>query len=284
MANTWIIIQIAGVVIGFIIVYSLLQFLVSIHPPRVYSSKTPLDYGIPYEKVTFTTSDGIALSGWLLSSPRAKATIIIGHGYPFDKGNIFPVTKFLYPQYNLLFYDHRYFGESGGKITTVGLNEVEDVNAAVKFTKKRFPKQPLALYGFSLSAAAMLMAQPPAQAVIADSPYADLERMINHIYFYFGPLKWPFVKITSVLGKIFLKVSPADVSPAKAVAQSTIPMFIIHGAKDSQIPVENAYALKESNPAIELWIVEGADHGQAYALFPEEYQRKIHSFLRKHMK
>jgi|TARA_Y100000310_G_C20686821_1_gene819544 pimeloyl-ACP methyl ester carboxylesterase len=285
VTTSWIIIRSVVIVIGFILVYSLLQFFIGIHPPRYYDKHTPTDYDLEYENVSFATSDGITIKGWILESKNADRTIIVGHGYPFDKGNIFPVAKFLYPEYNLLFYDHRYFGESEGRITTVGIHEIKDVKAAVKFVQGKFGKEkPIALYGFSLSASAMLMAQPKVNAIIADSPYADLERMIIRTYFYFGPLKWPFVKTTSFLGKVFFKISPKDISPAKAIKKSTIPTLIIHGEKDSQILVENAHVLKESNPKIDLWIIEGADHGQAQALFTGEYEKRVKSFLQKHMK
>ncbi|MBU2633992.1 MAG: alpha/beta hydrolase [Nanoarchaeota archaeon] len=278
------VIIIIGVIIGVIILFSLLQFFISIHPPRYYDPSTPKDYGLKYENVSFVTSDKIKIKAWLISSEKANGTIIIGHGYPFNKGNILPVVKFLHPDYNLLFYDHRYFGESEGKITTVGLKEVEDVKVAVNFVRERFGKKPIALYGFSLSASAMLMAKQQVNAIVADSPYADLGKMINHIYSIFGPLKFPFVITTNLLAKIFFGMWPKEVSPALAIKNYDVPILLIQGEKDSQIPVENAYALKESNPNIELWIVKGADHGWAYALYKNEYEKRVKDFLKKYMK
>jgi pimeloyl-ACP methyl ester carboxylesterase len=274
---------IIGIIIGFILIYSLLQFLISIHPPRFYDLNTPSNYGLKYENISVLTSDKIKIKGWLIKSDKANGTVIVGHGYPFDKGNILPVAKFLYPDYNIIFYDHRYFGESSGKISTVGYKEVEDVKAVVNFAKNKFPGKPIALYGFSLSGSAMLMAKTNVNAIIADSPYAELNKMIEHTYFYFGSLKFPFVITTKFYAKIFLNIDPKKVSPVKAVKNLNTPIFVIHGEKDSQIPVENAYALKESNPNIELWIVENTDHGYSYAINPKEYEKRVKSFLKKHM-
>jgi len=270
--------------VGLIILLSFLQFFIGIHPPRYYDRTSPKDYGLKYENISFKTSDNVTIKGWLLVSDKSNGTVIVGHGYPFDKGNIFPVAKFLYPDYNLLLYDHRYFGESSGKVTTGGFRESRDVNAAVKFVKDRFGESnPVALYGFSLSASAMLMAKPNVNAIIADSPYADLNRMVKRMFFLFGPLKFPFVFTTDLLTRIFFKTSLRDVSPANAVKGYHVPILLIHGEKDSQIPVENAYAIKESNPNIELWVVKGADHGFSYALAKDEYHKRIKSFLTKHM-
>jgi fermentation-respiration switch protein FrsA (DUF1100 family) len=282
--NSFLIAKIILYIIGFVIVVSLMQFLLSIHPPRYKSVDTPDNYGLKYENVSFKTSDGIIIHGWLLRSEKANGTVIIGHGYPFDKGNILPVVKFLYPEYNLLLYDHRYFGKSSGKISTMGIKEVEDVKAAVDFVQERFGKnKPIALYGFSLSASSMLMAKTKVNAIISDSAYANLENMVNHVYKMFGPLRYPFVQVTNLLSIIFLRVHPREISPANAAKESNTPILIIHGEKDSQIPVENAYELKESRPDAEFWIAEGAEHGYAYALYKDEYENKVKDFLKKNM-
>ena len=131
------VIKIIVTVIIFIIVLSFLEFFISIHPPRFRSQRTPAEYNIPYENVSFKTSDGITIKGWLIKSKKANSTVIVGHGYPFDKGNILTVGRFLYPDFNLLFYDHRYFGESSGLVSTVGIKEVEDVKAAIEFVKNK---------------------------------------------------------------------------------------------------------------------------------------------------
>lgn len=273
------------IIIAFILALSLMQFLISIHPPRFHDPDIPSNHGLEYEDISFITSDKIKIKAWLISSEKAKGTVIIGHGYPFNKGNILGVGKFLYPDYNLLFYDHRYFGESSGLITTTGLKEVEDVKAAVDFIHKRFGKEkPIALYGFSLSGSAMLMSKIKVNAIIADSAYADLENMVKHIYNKFGVFKSPFVITTNFLSIIFFNIHPKKVSPALAIKDSTTPILIIHGDKDNQIPVENAYLLKKSNPNIELWIVKNSNHGEAYALYKEKYERTIKDFLKKHMK
>lgn len=277
-----LVIKIIVTVVGAILFISILQFILNIHPPRFHDKHVPADFGLEHEDVSFITEDGITIRGWLIESDKANGTVIIGHGYPFDKANVLPVMRFLHPNYNLLFYDHRYFGESEGRISTVGFREVEDVKAAVKFVKKR-GDGPIGLFGFSLSASSMLMADVDVNAIIADSPYADLDRMVKHVYSLFGPFKIPFVLTTNILAKITFGVYPKEISAADAILGKTTPIFVIHGDKDSQIPVENSHALKEANPNIELWIVKGADHGQVIGLQKKEYQRRVKDFLKKHM-
>ena len=219
--------RIAIYIVVFIIFLSLFQFILTIHPFRFYSKETPQTYDIPYETVSFMTEDGLQLKGWLIESKKANGTVIVGHGYPFDKGNIFPVARFLYPQYNVLLYDHRYFGESEGKITTVGIKETKDVESAIEFIQEKYPNKPIALYGFSLSGSSMLLAKPDVTAIVADSAYADLHRMTKHIYKLFGPLKFPFVWLSELYGRIVFGVSLKKVSPANAMRDYDVPILVI---------------------------------------------------------
>ena len=149
----------------------------------------------------------------------------------------------------------------------------------IPIQKKFGPHHKIAHYGFSMSAAAMLMAETDAAAIIADSSYANLENMIKRQYSLFGPFKFPFVQATNLYTLLFFGMHPRGISPRDAVTGKSIPILIIHGSEDSQIPVENAHSLKEANPASELWIVEGTDHLQAASLRKTAYQKRIRAFL-----
>ena len=162
--------------------------------------------------------------------------------------------------------------------------EVEEFKDGTSLTGRlNGDNEDIALYGFSLSASAMLMSKQDINAVIADSAYADLEMMVEHVFSIFGPLKFIFAKSMNIVSKLFLGTSPRYISPANSIKDSKTAILVIHGSKDSQIPVENAYKLKASNPSIELWIVENADHGQAYALYRKAYEARIKDFLKKNM-
>ncbi len=242
--------------------FSAFRGLNLVKPFKIISRNLP---ETKFEQVSFKTEDGIDIAGWWIPGNSDK-TIIVGHGYPFDKGNIYSATKWLSPDYNLLYYDHRSFGESKGRITTGGVREVKDVEAAVDFAQTK-TKGPIGLFGFSLSAAAMLMADhSQVKALVADSTYASLGNIIDHIYSVFGPLKLPFVMTTEVLGRIFLGPNPP--SPAKAIAKTSVPILIIHGKKDTQIPVENAYQLFQAanKETTELILFDSGDHGQSLVI------------------
>jgi len=265
---------------------SLYAFYIYVYPPKYISNYTPKDYGLDYEKVYFKTSDGLNLCGWLIVSPRKNVpTIICCHGYPFDKGNIMGLVKFLYPDYNLFLFDFRAMGESEGKFTTIGYNETKDVKAAINYLKIRGFRKFGAL-GFSLGAAALIMAdEKDIKAIISDSSFSNLNSVMDLIFEHFGPFKWPLTNLIKMWTKLFLKIDMSNVSPLKQIKDIKTPIFFIHGENDTEIPVSHSRFLYNEASALnsdtELWIVKDANHGDAYFLYPEQYSRKVKSFLNK---
>lgn len=58
-------------------------------------------------------------------------------------------------------------------------------------------------------------------------------------------------------------------------------IFFIHVATDTSIPLSDVQKLyhAESKPLNKLWVIDGADHTQAYKTNPEDYIDKITSFF-----
>ena len=83
---------------------------------RFETDDDPKKYGLDYESVSFPTSDGLTLRGWFIPAATVLreglqqgemawntcATILVGHGYPFDKANILRHALFLHPRFHLL--------------------------------------------------------------------------------------------------------------------------------------------------------------------------------------
>ncbi len=273
---------------AFLVVYAALSFLLHIHPLRVRSHTTPGDLGLAYEDVRFLTADGVRLAGWWIPASNATGTIIIGHGYPFDKGNVLPAYRFLHPRFNLLFYDHRSFGKSGGHFTTAGAREARDVEAAKTYVQTRLGGvHPIGFLGFSLSAAAMLQSDlTGVRALVADSSYANLADLMQSSFpFLPGPLARFVVGIERGLARLFFGFDPARVRPDLAAARLAVPTLLIHGAKDTQIPTAHSRAIFSHAPKdlVTLWIVEGADHGAAHHARPEEYEERVMAFFSEHL-
>jgi len=290
-------------ILGIIIFLPLLNLLLGVHPPRFQTDDNPKRYGLDYEEVVFPTSDGLTLRGWFIPAASASlepsgkgemarntcATILVGHGYPFDKANILRHALFLHPRFHLFVFDFRYFGESDGAYTTAGLLETRDVQAAVEYVKSRSDVNPerIGAMGFSMSASAfMLTKHPDIKAIVADSPYATLEGLIARQFFFFpGFTKWPFVTLTKLYARLLLGVRVSDAAPTDVVKDLNAPLLIIHGDADSQIPLEHSQVIyANANPdKTQFWIVPGADHGFAHGLEGPRYEVRVREFFEQHL-
>jgi len=70
--TVWIII-----VLFVIILFSLLNFLMSIHPIKLGHKRVPSELNLEYENVSFKTSDNLILRGWFIPSNYSDAVIIV---------------------------------------------------------------------------------------------------------------------------------------------------------------------------------------------------------------
>jgi uncharacterized protein len=290
-------------ILGLMVLLPFFNFLLGVHPPRFGTDDSPKRHGLDYESVSFATSEGLTLRGWFIPAATASlepsgqgemawntcATILVGHGYPFDKANILRHALFLHPRFHLLVFDFRYFGESDGAYTTAGLLETRDVQAAVEYVKSRSDVNPerIGALGFSMSASAFILTRhQDVKAIVADSPYATLEGIIARQFFFLpGFTKWPLVALTKLYARLFLGVRVSDAAPADVVQDLNAPLLIIHGDADSQIPLEHSqeiYANADPDKT-KLWIVPGADHGFAHGLEGPRYELWVRQFFEQNL-
>lgn len=269
----------------FLILLSLLTFYISIHPQKIITNLEPSDLGLNYEEVAFKSSDGIKLSGWFIPNNKAKATIIVMHGYPADKANLLGIAEFLAKDFNVFLFDFRSFGKSEGSYTTAGYLEKNDLLGAIDYLKKEKNITKIGLFGFSMGGAVALMTtHKNVKVIVTDSTYAKLSHMVEHMYRIFLIFKHPLAYLTRFYGILFLKIDIDKVNPVDAIGKLDVPVLLIHAEKDSQIPVSEAYLLHNANKKAELWIVEDADHGMTHSIRPEEYIQRVVGYFTDNLK
>ena len=275
-------------IVAIVIFLSLLNFFLSVRPLKFKTGLPPDKLGLKYENVSFTTEDGLEIKGWYLPAEvKTNKTIIVTHGYPFDKQNVLAPMSFLQKKFNMLLFDFRYFGESEGAYTSVGYHEQKDFLAAVKWLKAEKKTKEIGTFGFSLGAATSLMANSPdVKAIVADSSYATLDRMVERTYFFLpGPTKAPLVWLSKAYAKFFLGWDTGDVRPLDEIPKIKAQILFIHGEDDFQIPPENSQLLYDSSnkSRTELWMVSGAGHGRALSIYRREYEKRVIEFFEKNL-
>ncbi len=271
-------------VVIWLILVSLLTFYMSIRPAKMITNLLPSDFGLEYGEVAFKSADGIKLSGWFIPHNKTKSAIIVMHGYPVEKGDLLGIAIFLSKDFHVFLFDFRYFGKSEGSYTTAGYLETNDLLGAIEYLQKEKNITKIGLYGFSLGGAVALMTNHSnIKAIVTDSTYAKLSNMVEHIYRIFFIFKYPLVYLTKLYGILFLGMNIDEASPVNGIKNSKIPILLIHAEKDSEIPLKEAYLLKEANPKAELWIIKYADHGKSYASNVEKYEEKVIGFFEENL-
>ena len=147
-----------------------------VHPTRIVPDRFP---HAAYQNVQFSTSDGLRLSGWYIP-PQNGALVIFVHGLNANRTELLDEADFITAAgYGALLFDLRNHGESEGNVTTMGLDEVRDVQAAAAFARQTAGlDSPLALFGHSMGGATVLLAAvkiPEIRAVIAESAYTSVD-------------------------------------------------------------------------------------------------------------
>jgi len=277
----------AGIVV-FLLASSLTTFLSAIYPNTITTEVTPKDFGYQYTNTTITTEDNRALDAWVVSNKKNKHAslrplIIVLHGYPADKGDVLGATMHLAKMFDLLYIDFRGLGNSEDSLSTLGLHEKKDLQAAIAYAKREGYEN-IGLWGFSVGGAVSLMQAPghdSIEATVAVSSYANLTQLASDVY--------PIPILGNVLAQlyrgwawIFFGADIANVAPERSVRNYNEPVFVIHPRGDTTVPFSHAQKLQNAladNPDAAFWFPDGT-HGQ----YPQEvYKQKVKDFFDSHL-
>ncbi|MBI4677113.1 MAG: alpha/beta hydrolase [Elusimicrobia bacterium] len=267
-----------------------------LYPPKKAPLETfPEVYGLPYEKVSFRTSDDLTLRGWFIPSRTGEErTLIMCHGWGDNKGYLLERTSFLAQTagFNLLYFDNRSHGESDGRLTTIGCLETIDFEAAIGFLKENRPSslQRLGVFGMSMGAAVAILSMPKhpeIKAAVFESPFPDYPKVVRR--WAWNNMRVPyFPMILLTLFMLRLRVGIPEVddySPISFIRRiAPRPIFIVGGSEDLLMPPEDVLSLYEAADQPKcLWIVPGAAHGECRARAQTEYEERVATFFRTHL-
>lgn len=229
---------------------------------------TPKDRGLVFENVTFSTSDQVKLHGWFLPVAKGqsvKGTVVFSHGNAGSIGHHLPFTDWL-PRngYQLLMYDYRGFGKSGGAPSREGL--IRDVEAAFAYslTRKDIAGGKIYSFAHSLGGAKSIVALtrtkvPGLRAVITDGTFASYEGMA-----------------TIMAGNFGKNLVSDELSPKSVVGKLPVPLLMIHGTADEVVPLSQGKELyAAARPRKTFYEVPGGRHGDSLARNNGEYRKKM---------
>lgn len=250
------------------------------------------DSASSWEPARATAADGVELDGWLFTprEPNGSGVILL-HGVGDTRsGMAYHATYLLQDGFTVVMPDARGHGSSGGSVISYGIRESADVHAWADWLFRARPIARLYGLGQSMGAAVLLESlprEPRFRAVAADCSFDTFEDIAYYRLEHASGLSrwasWPVVQTGFLYARLVYGLDLRKASPATAIRSTSVPVLLIHGTADANIPPGESVALHALNPqSTTLWLVPGAQHVSALSARPEEYVRRVTDWFRSH--
>ena len=235
--------------------------------------------GSHYERVTFTTSDGLELAGWYVPSKNGAAVI----AFPGRNGPQAQTRMLARHGYGVLLFDRRGQGESEGDPHAFGWEGEKDIKAAIAFLKQRPDVDPERIGGIGLSVGGELMLQAAAEtddlkAVVSEGAgsrsVGEFREMPDA-----APLQHVVETMITAGNSLFANSPPPPQMQDIIHRIAPRPVFIIwapHGVDTEALNPEYFKAAREPKT---LWEIPESKHVGGLQARPEEYERRVVGFF-----
>jgi fermentation-respiration switch protein FrsA (DUF1100 family) len=231
-------------------------------------------------RVGFESTDGLLIAGFWTAAPAplhgdipnphwGRKTLLICPGSRGGKSSYLALASpFLDDGYNVLTFDFRGQGQSGGQLVSFGDRERRDVLGAVRWLRQNHPMESrrIVAVGMDTGGAALLAAAADpsnqgraldALAVIGCYDRFDQFAASAARVSFPPPLQWLIVPIAVPLACVQTGADLRHFSPAAdAAAVSPRPILFVHGQRDSVITLDRGQSLFDAAnaPKSYLWL------------------------------
>lgn len=241
------------------------------------------------ENVEIKSPNGYLLKGFLLKAKENNGkTIIISHGVTVSRySSIKYALIFINLGYDVLIYDQRCHGESGGKFISYGFYERYDLKAMVDYIKKaKGPDSIIGIHGESMgSGIALLYAgsiEDGADFYIIDCAYSNFQEefifRINEGTRFHSSILVPLTNLFLLIrGGYRLK----DINPIKYIKNIKSPVLFITSTGDTYIPPKMTMDLYEAKQGPKsIYLAPNGDHAQSFSKNQEKYKEIVGRFIK----
>lgn len=229
----------------------------------------PPSLGLPIQRVEITTEDAVKLAGWVIPAESPSPLwLLVCHG---NAGNLSEFDRPLHYAglrqlgLNLLAFDYRGYGESGGTPSEAGL--YRDADAAYRYltNQRGVPANRIVIFGHSLGSAVAvdLASRVPSAGLILEGAFTSATDRGQELYPYI-PVRWIAKSRFSSVGKI---------------ARMTVPKLFLHANGDEVIPLAHGRRLYEAASPPKTFVELRGGHGDAFDVDSMTYFGSIANFL-----
>lgn len=263
-----------------------------LHPQiaRFAELKFPVDPGANGDRpdvVTLTNLSGHKLAGWVFASPTNHGVVLVGDGNATGIAQTYLYNRHLLRQgFNVVVLSYQGYDAIGGRASLSSLSW--DIKQFYTFCKNRFPKQPIALVGESLSAGTFFCfgSRHPDVACMVLEGVVDLKHVaftqVNEscLLRVLYPISAPFALIISA-------TVPSDLNARSALRLNpAVPALFIHHPRDPVTPYTDARRIFENYTGPKEFIVPNLDEHRGFHMTGYSdlaVREKVLSFLRRYL-
>jgi uncharacterized protein len=205
-------------------------------------------------EVSFETTDGLRLTGWLASptepSPDRGMGVLVANGNGGNRSDRVPLARALAREgFTVLLFDYRGYGGNPGSPSESGL--FKDIRASFVYLESRFESRKIIVFGESLGSAVAtdLATEHPVRGLVLRSPFTDLASV--------GATHYPFLPVRLLLRDRFPLLDK--------ITSVRSPITVVYGTADSIVPPSQSAAVAEKASVTPV-VVQGADHNDPVLL------------------
>lgn len=240
---------------------------------------------LPFKELSVNSPYSYVLKGRIYPN-ESKKYIIIVHGISMNIYGSLKYLPFFHKKgFNVVVFNLRNHGDSGGHNTTYGHFEKWDLRAISDYLFKTYGKDiHVGLHGESMGGTISMLNMAMDERIefgVIDSAFSDLpELLLLKLKQDTGIDSKKLIAFLNLIVKIRSGFTIEDVSPLKELPAISQPILFIHGDEDTYIPpkmTKAMYAFKMDKKF--LYIAEGGKHGTAMGVNPKRYDKELTDFL-----
>lgn len=290
-----------GVILGLLVVIAAGLLLKTrseaynlLHSPmetRKLPIDTPDDLKLEFESVTVTNPDGMELAGWFIPGEN-DAVIIMQHGYKSTRSELLNEAEMMHRHgYNVLVTSIRAHDESEGELITLGVYEVQDMEAWYQYLLTRAEIDPEKIGILGNSYGGMLAIQFASQnehikAVVANSAFSSMQDTVaTSVKHFTGLSEFPFVPLIVFWAEQQTGIKIEEINATEWIQLiSPRPVFLMQGGRDTVIsPASGERLYNAAGEPKELWFDEKLGHVEFDTRRTFEYENRVTAFFDRYL-